>query len=141
MQKDEIIVAKDFLRGYKREDKKLKILEEELKVLYETIDSMPFNMDGMPKGNNIQDSTGKRAIKQSTIAEEIMRQRDETMKERQKIKNAIIKLKDSRYMEILYSKYIKLKRWEQIAVDMNMDLRYIFRLHNQALCEIYKIIN
>jgi outer membrane PBP1 activator LpoA protein len=40
---------------------------------------------------------------------------------------------------LLELRYLCFKNWEQIAVEMHLDLRWIHRLHNRALNEIDKI--
>lgn len=42
-------------------------------------------------------------------------------------------LDDARYEELLHSRYVMCQRWEEIAVQMHMDLRWVYRLHGQAL--------
>lgn len=53
----------------------------------------------------------------------------------------ISKLKDYRYEAVLTAYYINHMTWEQVAVHLGYDLRWIYRLHGQALksfAEIYK---
>jgi len=50
----------------------------------------------------------------------------------------IKKINSTEYQTLLELRYLCFKTWEQIAVDMGYDLRYIHKLHNRALenCEI-----
>ncbi len=45
------------------------------------------------------------------------------------------KQQNSKHIEILYQRYVKFKRLEQIAVDMNYTYQYVRELHGQALQE------
>lgn len=50
----------------------------------------------------------------------------------------IKKVNNTEYQTLLELRYLCFKTWEQIAVDMGYDLRYIHKLHNRALedCDI-----
>lgn len=50
-----------------------------------------------------------------------------------KISGQIQQLQDTRYEELLHSRYVMCLRWEEIAVQMHIDLRWVYRLHGQAL--------
>ena len=52
------------------------------------------------------------------------------------IENTINAVNDERLKDILYSRYICGKKWEQIAVDMNIEYRWLLRLHGRALQEV-----
>lgn len=48
---------------------------------------------------------------------------------------------DARMREILSRRYISGQKFEEIAVTMNYDYRWITRLHGRALQEVQKIID
>lgn len=50
-----------------------------------------------------------------------------------KIIGQIQDLSDTRYVALLYKRYIEFKRFEVIAIEMGYDFTYIRRLHNKAL--------
>ena len=56
------------------------------------------------------------------------------------VQRAIASVPDARLRKVLTLRYIGGKRWEQIAVDMDKQYRWILRLHGRALQEIEKII-
>ena len=49
------------------------------------------------------------------------------------VAEAISHIDNSEYRFILESRYIGLKSWEQIAVELNYDISWIYRLHRNAL--------
>ena len=49
-------------------------------------------------------------------------------------------VEDERYRTILHERYVCCYKWPRIAEDMQMDLRYIYRLHGHALQAFWKII-
>lgn len=52
---------------------------------------------------------------------------------RLEIAKAINQEKDAQRHEILVRRYLKAQKWEDIAFEMHMDNRYVYRLHNQAV--------
>ena len=51
---------------------------------------------------------------------------------------ALIYRLDMRYSDILYRRYLCDMPWQLIADDMHYDLRWVFKLHGQALQEFDK---
>ena len=50
---------------------------------------------------------------------------------------AVIKaVENMEYQTILEKRYLCYQSWEQIAVEMSYDLRWLYRMHNRALAEI-----
>lgn len=43
---------------------------------------------------------------------------------------------NSDMIDLLYRRYLKYEKWEKIAVEMNFNIRWIYRLHGQALKKI-----
>ncbi len=64
---------------------------------------------------------------------------DAMQKKRHKIIAEIQSLEDSRYIEILYKRYVEFKRFDQIARECNYSCTHIKRMHGQALQEFTKI--
>nr|DAD63278.1 MAG TPA: Protein of unknown function (DUF1492) [Caudoviricetes sp.] len=60
---------------------------------------------------------------------------DELIAERERAKTIIAKLESATQQEVLTKRYIQNKRWEQIAVEMNITWRHTFRIHRAALEE------
>lgn len=52
---------------------------------------------------------------------------------RTQICKQIGELADERYRHLLYARYSNMWTWEEIAVDMHMAVRHIYRLHGDAL--------
>ena len=52
-----------------------------------------------------------------------------------KIIGEIHELQNSKYIEILYKRYVEEKRLEEVAVEMNYTFQYVILLHGYALKE------
>jgi hypothetical protein len=72
------------------------------------------------------------------LEKEIDEEIDQLVNLRRKILNTIIAIPDYRLRQVLIQRYIHGKKWEQIAVDLNYDYRYVLKLHGYALQEIEK---
>lgn len=44
-------------------------------------------------------------------------------------------------INLLYMRYFQYKKWEEIAVEMKFDYRYVHRIHSRALNNVNNIIN
>lgn len=49
------------------------------------------------------------------------------------IMSVIAKVEDAEYRTLLELRYLCFKTWEQIAVEMGYELRWVYRLHQKAL--------
>ncbi len=59
---------------------------------------------------------------------------------RKEIGSVINRVPNLDYQTLLEQRYISFKTWEQIAVFMNYNLRWIYKLHSAALEEVEKLI-
>lgn len=63
----------------------------------------------------------------------IIQKIDELVDMKEKVSRQIQQLHDPRYVELLHSRYVLCEKWEDIAEQMKMDLRWMYRLHGHAL--------
>ena len=60
---------------------------------------------------------------------------------RDDIKKMIDKIDDQKLHSVLYRRYILGQKWEEVAVSMRLDYRWITRLHGRALQNLIKKID
>ncbi len=53
----------------------------------------------------------------------------------------IDKLENPQQIQVIYKRYLQNKRWGNIAVEMDRELRYVQKIHGKALLELQKIAN
>ena len=63
----------------------------------------------------------------------IDREVDRLYSVKQEILEVVLRLGDTRYQDLLMKRYVDIKTWEQIAVEMNYTYRRITQLHGEAL--------
>lgn len=52
----------------------------------------------------------------------------------------IARIPDTRYRELLLGYYVEGLTWEQVAIQMSIDYRWLMRLHKRALTEMTKLL-
>lgn len=114
----------------KIEQKKLQL--EDLKSKMESVGAIRY--DGVRvKNSNPVSSVEKLTIRyvdlEAEISQDIMKFQE--MKDR--IINEIHQIEDSRYVEILFKRYVEYKTYELIAVEMNYSYDYVRTLHKRAV--------
>ena len=58
---------------------------------------------------------------------------DKLLEIKQEIIEAVNEVEDSTYRTLLLAYYVNCKTWEQVAEELNYNLRWIYRLHGRAL--------
>ena len=71
--------------------------------------------------------------KAEEIEHDLSERKDRLMALRLEICDEIEALADERYRNLLYRRYVNMWTWEEIAVEMHMVVRHIYRLHGDAL--------
>lgn len=74
------------------------------------------------------------------LGDKIDQRIDELVRIKSEIFDAVSQLKDWRQREVLMSRYIRMKKWEEIALEMNYSYMQITRIHGEALSEIKDVI-
>ena len=80
-------------------------------------------------GNRVADITA-RII---DLEREVDREIDQLQEIKGKVEAAIERVPDVRAREILRLRYINGKKWEEIAVELNYNYRWVTKLHGEAL--------
>lgn len=132
---------KDFLRSYEREESRIRQIEEDIAYINKTLDSIPQIFDGMPRGSGISNKTAKEAEKLWQLQNDLIAARTRAVQKREEVANLIRQVKNVQHTNLLRLRYIELKGWAQVSIDMDRDPRWVFRMHNLALEEILKIYN
>ena len=125
---------RDYLKQYKEADRRVRQLEREYKEELDQIDAIgsPMDTDGTPHGTNIGRPTEQQALLLIRKAERLQQARYEAIEIRQEIYETIRRVPGDEG-SVLYERYILLKKWEDIAMDLRYSVRNIFVLHGKAL--------
>lgn len=126
------MTAKEYLRQYRtldlRVNVKLTQIEELRSLAVRLSPTARFD-----KAGNVTDKVGRTVSRIVDLERELQNDIDELVQTGEKIRRAINSLTDERLKVILELRYIKGKKWEDIADMLNTELRWIYRLHGRAL--------
>ena len=136
------MTAKEYLKQYADAESRRKRLEDEYNKEQELIDAVrsTANYDEMPKSKTHRKNAEDRILKLADKALALNQARLDAIEIRQEVFNTVNKV-DGPEGEVLYHRWIMLRRWEEICVVMGYSWRGIHSLHNRALAEIDKILN
>lgn len=130
------MTAKEYLQKVRNKDREINNLISDKETLVE----MMYSLSGAGEGERVQTSRNndKLGTLYSRIDEKerkITQKIDELIDFRLKVSDEINRLEDIRYVSILHKRYIRFQSWERIAIDLGYNVRYVQRLHGQALIE------
>lgn len=124
--------AREILNRYQLAQKKIKMLEAELQRLQ--LERQGADMgDGVPTDGNRSDRTGRLAAMIVDMETEVAELRADAIEDRAEVVRLISRLNDPRFVELLNLRYVMLLDWDGIAITMGYNIRYVFKLHAQAL--------
>lgn len=108
-------------------------MEEQLESLREVEQSAKIQeISDMPKGNK-QTDLSDYMVKLDKITYKIIRAKQDCMNRKLDIENRIADMEDGLESTILHKRYIELKAWEKICVEIDYSWKQTHRIHGQAL--------
>lgn len=126
---------KEYLLGYQRLNQRINRLLLEQQQWRELATRVSPNLSGMPRGGGGGGTQG--AISKIVDLEtEINAEIDKLVEKRKEIEGIIRAVEDSTLQTLLEYRYINGKKWEEIALLMCYDYRYVKKLHKKALFAI-----
>lgn len=131
------MTAKEYLSQAYMIDRRINInlkkLEQMRMALYGK--GVCYESDGSKKEHN-GNGTESAILKVMEYSEDISAQTDKLITTRIEIDKAIKAVTDDTQREVLERRYLLYEKWERIAVDMAIDLRWVYRIHKKALFQI-----
>lgn len=120
----------------KKEAEELRLQAERLAKDIKSLKAVA--MDGMPKGNAVNDSIGNLVAKVDKLMRDYLHKYDEALCELYKIERCIESLDNETERVLMSKRYLQGLNWEDICVDMNYSWRQVHRIHAQILNKISK---
>jgi len=126
--------AKEYLSQAYRIDQRINSKLEQVMSLRDLLGKANVTLTGMPKSptpnpHSMEDIIVKMVDLESEINDDI----DTLVDLKAEIMRCIKRVDNPEYQTLLELRYLCFKRWEKIAVEMGYDLRYVYKLHDQAL--------
>ncbi len=131
---------KDYLKQIKRLTIRVEQIGEEITEIEARLGVQGINYNKMPVTPSPEDKMSRYIYKLIELKDAYTEESQRLMSKRKEIIDSISLLEDCRLQQVLYYRYVKDMRWEEIAERLSYDDKYIFRLHGYALLELKKIL-
>ena len=95
--------------------------------------------DGTPRSGKISKPTEQQATRLAEKAEKWKEAELDAIEKRQQVFDVVIQIPGIEG-DVLYHKYIKLMKWEEIALELHYSVRGIWYAHGRALRMVEEII-
>jgi len=132
------MTAKEYLGQAYRLDQRINSKVEQVASLNNLATKCTTVLTGMPRNPSHSVSTTADIVEKIVdLQVEINKDIDRLVDLKREIVQIIRSVIDTEFQTLLELRYLCFKPWEQIAVEMGYDLRYVFKLHGRALeqCE------
>lgn len=131
------MTAKEYLSQAFQLDQRINSKLEQIASLNALATKCTSTLSGMPRNPNRGGSATSDIIaKIVDLQTEINSDIDRLVDLKQELVGAIKSVDDTEYRILLELRYLCFKTWEQIAVEMNCQVRNIYTLHNKALKQV-----
>ena len=126
--------TKDYLSQAYRIDQRINSKLAQVMSLRDLLGKATGTLSGAPKAatpnpHTMEDTIAKMVDLENEINEDI----DALVDLKAEIMRRIKRVENTEFQTILELRYLCFKRWEVIAVELGYDLRYLYKLHDQAL--------
>ena len=131
------MTPKEYLQQAYRIDRKIKLDIEKQSAMRSSLfgKAVSYESDGTqhtPHGNGIEAAILRVLEYEERINAEIDRLTDTRLK----VEQVINRVPDDTQREVLTRRYLLYQKWEYIAVEMNYNIKWIFKLHGKALSKL-----
>jgi HAMP domain-containing protein len=129
------MTAKEFLRQARDADRRIDEAMERLERTRARLEAGRMsNLTGMPRGGAVDwTKTADRVIE---LEKRVNARIREMVRQKQAAMDAIDRVEEARLREVLELYYLDGFTWEQVAEQMQLDQRWVYRLHGKALQRI-----
>ena len=134
------MTAKDYLRRIRGMELDLRTIEGEIVELETALTKVTpsYQTDGWVNSSSSNDKMTDGVCKLIAKKREYEKAWDDLIDERMIAEGLIYRMDNRLHATILWTHYIKAKRLEYIAVDLNISYRHLTRMHGYALTEFTK---
>lgn len=125
--------AQEYLNQVRLIDEQMRIIQSQISNIVEL---SGLSYDKMPSVSNGNSKVEKLAMRRLELLEKYEKKKDELVRSRYQVTDMILTLKGQYQQEILFKRYVELKRWKRIAREMALSERMVFNVHRDALQSI-----
>ena len=135
------ITVKEYLSQAKFLDQRINSKIQQVAALNDLATKATSTLTGMPRNPNHATSSMEDVIaKIIDLQAEINNDIDTLVDLKRNLSATIKAVGNTEYQTVLEKRYLCFQSWEQIAVEMGYDLRWLYRIHGKALEEVKAIL-
>ena len=135
------MTVKEYLSQAKFLDQRINSKIQQVAALNDLATKATSTLTGMPRNPNHATSSMEDVIaKIIDLQAEINRDIDTLVDLKRDLSATIKAVGNTEYQTVLEKRYLCFQSWEQIAVEMGYDLRWLYRIHGKALEEVKAIL-
>lgn len=123
------------LKQYRSLSMEIDQITDELQRWQDLATRISPSYSDMPHGGG-NDKIQTAAVEVAELTEQLNDKIHQAVKMQQEMKDLIGTIDDATLRRLMIYRYIHGKKWEEIAVLMDYDYRWILRLHGKALCKL-----
>lgn len=116
---------------------RVRLIDEQMRIIQSQISNIVelsgLSYDTIPIVNNGDSKVERLAIRRLELLEKYEQKREDLVRMRYEITDMILKLKGHYQQEVLFKRYVELKRWRRIAAEMNLSISMTYNVHKEAL--------
>lgn len=136
------MTAKEYLKQYEYAVDRVRRYEEEYQNELTLIDSIrsASDNDGLPHGSGISKPTENKAVRLADKSLRLVEARLRAVEVRQEIFDLVDSI-DGIEGDVLYQRYINLRKWEEICVLLHYSWNGVHHIHRRALALVEMVLN
>lgn len=134
------MTAREYLGRIRTENIKIKQKMEQLEMLQQAAISTGIKLDADRVQTSPKEGTPEIIIKYLDLEAEIKTDVERREKIRDDVISMIHKLDDDKQVKVLYEKWVKGRKVEDIACDFPYSEKHTWRIYSEAMKEMEKII-
>ena len=123
------------LKLYQTLNMEIDQLSDELQRWQDLATRISPSYSDMPHGGG-SDKVQTAAVEVAELTDKLNQKLHQAIMVQENIKKLLESLDDIKLRQLMYYRYINGMRWEEIAVRMDFNYRWVFRLHRKALNQI-----
>lgn len=137
------MTGKQYLQQIREIDTKVRILREEIEIIKAKLGYQSPSFDsvgGHPKNTYVEDNTVRLLFRLSEKEKELSEELIKLEEKKAEIKAVLFQLDNPVEIEVLYRRYFKLEKWDEIAEGMNYSRMQIARINTDGMYHLEKML-
>ena len=134
------MTAKEYLLQVRKIDCLIREKREEIEQINDLLRVHGVSYEKVPSDNHGTDKMQKLILKKIELEDELREKMIDLLTQKREIMNTVDLLERPEEIEVIYARYFRYKKWEEIAEQMGYEERQIYRIHGYALLNLNTIL-